>query len=161
MLKSIDEQHSRWAFLNSPITTHSPDETIDWTIALAQQLQAGDILALVGDLGAGKTCIVQGIASAFHVPESTYVRSPTFTLVNEYAGQYMPLYHFDFYRLNHVDALMDIGFDDYCDSHGLCLVEWANLFPDAFPDHTLWIHIKIIDEYTRQIFVQKGFSHEL
>jgi tRNA threonylcarbamoyladenosine biosynthesis protein TsaE len=136
------------------IYTKSPDETFEIAQNFAKGLAVGDILLLTGDLGAGKTCFVQGLAFGLGVPEHVYVRSPTFTLVNEYLGGRLPLYHFDFYRLDNSSELGDIGLDEYASSGGVIAIEWAEKFPDALPARKLIkIKIEIVDECVRKLSV--------
>lgn len=110
---------------------HSPAETLTLGREIAANLQPGSVLALVGDLGAGKTCLVQGILTGLGATEP--VASPTFTIVHEYLTGRIPVYHFDLYRLRHPAELLDLGWDDYLDRPGIVIVEWADKFPDLLP----------------------------
>ena len=112
--------------------------------ALGQSAQAGDFIACRGVLGAGKTTFIQGFALGLGVASDAYVRSPTFILVNEYEGR-CPLYHFDFYRLQDANEVLDIGFDDYCMGDGVVIVEWADKFPEVLPEDTLWFELSIVE----------------
>lgn len=103
--------------------THSPEETEALAARLAETLRAGDVLALDGDLGAGKTAFTRGLAQGLGF--SGTVTSPTFTIVNEYEGGRLPLFHFDLYRLTSPEELFDIGWEDYLDRGGVCCVEWS------------------------------------
>ena len=114
--------------------SHSPAETIALARTLAATLRRGDVLALSGDLGAGKTHFVKGLAAGLGTAAS--VTSPTFTLIHEYPGGRLPLYHFDFYRLESEDDLLRIGFDDYLDAGGVLAIEWAEKFSALLPSHT-------------------------
>jgi len=116
---------------------------------LASGLKAGNVVALVGDLGAGKTEFVKGVAAALGAPG--VVTSPTFTLIHEYLGGRLPLYHMDFYRLNSEDELDEIGFDDYLSRPGICAVEWANRFPERIPDTAIWVTLSIAENNERLI----------
>ncbi len=116
------------------ITSHSPAETFAFGQAIAGTLRAGDVLALCGDLGAGKTHFVKGLAAGLGI--TAEVTSPTFTLIHEYPGGRLPLCHFDFYRLESEDDLLRIGFDDYLDADGVLAIEWAEKFPALLPGHT-------------------------
>ena len=109
------------------------------------------MLALVGELGAGKTRFVQGLASGLGVPDKVFVRSPSFALINEYRGGRIPLYHFDFYRLDRADELGELGIEEYLDGDGACVIEWADRFPGALPKRTQLIEFRIVDEHTREI----------
>jgi len=116
---------------------------------LAQRLRAADVIALIGDLGSGKTQFVRGIARGLGATED--VTSPTFTLVHEYTGGRLPIYHFDFYRLESGEALRTIGFDEYIFGSGVCAIEWADRFPDAIPPNARWIQLNIVSDNIRHI----------
>jgi tRNA threonylcarbamoyladenosine biosynthesis protein TsaE len=128
----------------------SPEMTRELGEKLAGKLQPGSVLALEGELGAGKTCFVQGLAKGFGVPGNVFVRSPSFTILNQYDGK-LSLYHFDFYRLTQKEELGDLGLEEYFDGDGITIVEWADRFEDAMPPKTQKIYFKIIDENTREI----------
>ena len=98
---------------------------------LGELLTPKSVICLIGDLGAGKTTMTQSLARALGVDD--YITSPTFTIVNEYEGK-MPLYHFDVYRIGSSEEMYDIGFDEYIDGEGVCIIEWANLIEDILPD---------------------------
>ena len=115
----------------------SADETVALGRAVAATLRRGDVLALCGELGAGKTHFVKGLAAGLGTPSS--VTSPTFTLIHEYPGGRLPLYHFDFYRLDDADAALRIGLDEYLFGDGVCVIEWAEKFPALLPPHTRWL----------------------
>ena len=103
--------------------THSPEQTRQLGARLAKALKPGAVVAFTGDLGAGKTAFVSGMAQGLGVRER--VTSPTFTIVNEYEGGRLPLFHFDMYRLGSADELFDIGWEDYLTRGGVCAVEWS------------------------------------
>lgn len=103
--------------------TNSPAETEALGQRLAETLQPGDVIAYTGDLGAGKTAFTRGLARGLGITER--ITSPTFTIVNEYQGGRLPLFHFDMYRLSSEEDLFDIGWEDYLDRGGLCVVEWS------------------------------------
>ena len=109
---------------------------------LGSLLAAGDVVAISGELGAGKTCFVQGIARGLEVDARVPVTSPTFTLVGEYPAR-VPLRHADFYRVETYRRLEDAGFDDLLDGLGVVVVEWAERFPSALPRERLEVHIEI------------------
>jgi len=109
---------------------------------LGQLARCGDFVACNGPLGAGKTTLIQGFAEGVGVGQDYYVRSPTFTLMQEYHGR-LPLYHFDFYRLSHDDEVWDIGFEDYLEAGGVMIVEWADKFPAILPVARLDLCIEI------------------
>jgi len=108
--------------------------------AQAGALRRGDVLALSGELGAGKTHFVKGVAAGLNAEAA--VTSPTFTLIHEYLGGRLPVYHFDFYRLEDEDEALKIGLDEYLDGDGVCLIEWADKFPDLLPAHTRWFRFR-------------------
>jgi tRNA threonylcarbamoyladenosine biosynthesis protein TsaE len=118
--------------------------------SLGQLAQSGDFLACNGPLGAGKTTLIQGFAEGLGVGQDYYVRSPTFTLMQEYHGR-LPLYHFDFYRLSHDDAVWDIGFEDYLEAGGVMMIEWADKFPAILPAARLDLRIAITAAEQRRI----------
>ena len=109
----------------------SYDDTQVIAKEIADTLKGGEFIAMYGDLGAGKTAFVQGLAKALGI--TNHVTSPTFTIVNEYEGR-LPLYHFDVYRIADPDEMYEIGYDDYIDSDGVCVVEWAELIEELLPD---------------------------
>jgi tRNA threonylcarbamoyladenosine biosynthesis protein TsaE len=119
--------------------THSVAETEALAQRLAQRLQGGEVIAFSGDLGAGKTAFTRGLARGLGITER--VTSPTFTIVNEYEGGRLPLFHFDLYRLGSSDDLYDIGWEDYLARGGVCAVEWSERVADALPPDTLRVTI--------------------
>ncbi len=124
------------------IISNSPEETLEAGRAFAGRLRGGEVLALCGDLGAGKTHFAKGIVSGLGGnPEE--VTSPTFTLVHEYREGRLPVFHFDFYRLDEGGELRGIGWEDYLCEDGILLVEWADRFPQAFPSDTLYVRFLI------------------
>lgn len=133
--------------------THSPEETEKIGEALAKSLQPGTILAYRGDLGAGKTAFTRGLARGLGCKET--VTSPTYTIVNEYLGGRLPLFHFDMYRLASSDDLWDIGWEDYLDREGVCAVEWSENVQDAMED-AITVTIEKLGENTRRITIEGG-----
>ena len=133
--------------------THSPEETEKIGEALAKSLRPGTILAYRGDLGAGKTAFTRGLARGLGCKET--VTSPTYTIVNEYLGGRLPLFHFDMYRLASSDDLWDIGWEDYLDREGVCAVEWSENVQDAMED-AITVTIEKLGETTRQITIEGG-----
>ena len=133
--------------------THSPEETEKIGEALAKSLQPGTILAYRGVLGAGKTAFTRGLARGLGCKET--VTSPTYTIVNEYLGGRLPLFHFDMYRLASSDDLWDIGWEDYLDREGVCAVEWSENVQDAMED-AITVTIEKLGENTRQITIEGG-----
>lgn len=120
--------------------TNSPSETEALGESLAGQLEPGTVIAFTGDLGAGKTAFVRGLARGLGVQER--VTSPTFTIVNEYEGGRLPLFHFDMYRLGSADELFDIGWEDYLARRGVCAVEWSENVSDALDNDCLRVDIR-------------------
>ena len=135
------------------IISNSAEDTLAAGKALACRLKKGDVVALHGDLGAGKTHFAKGIVAAFGGDPSE-VTSPTFTLVNEYRRGRVPVFHFDFYRLEASSELRGIGWDDYLLEDGVLLVEWANLFPEALPAYAIHVHFNILEGSQRVLTVQ-------
>ena len=131
--------------------TTSPAETEAVGAALGKLLPPGTVLAYRGDLGAGKTAFTRGLARGLGCTEQ--VTSPTYTIVNEYLGGRLPLFHFDMYRLTSSDDLWDIGWEDYLDRSGICAVEWRVNVADAM-EHPLNITIEKLGEDTRRITLE-------
>ena len=131
------------------IISRSPQETFDCARRFAESLRRGDVLALCGDLGAGKTQFVKGLARG--LGDETEVTSPTFTLIHEYSGGRLPLYHIDFYRLETADETLRTGLDEYLHGDGVTSIEWADKFPELIPGHARWIHFRNLENDTREI----------
>ncbi|MDB6152998.1 MAG: tRNA ((37)-N6)-threonylcarbamoyltransferase complex ATPase subunit type 1 TsaE [Chthoniobacteraceae bacterium] len=131
------------------IISQSPAETFALGRALAETLRGGEVLALAGDLGAGKTHFVKGVAAG--LGHQSEVTSPTFTLIHEYTGGRLPLCHFDFYRLETEDDVLSIGLDDYLVPPTVLAIEWADKFHGLLPAATHWIHFQVGEGDTRQI----------
>jgi tRNA threonylcarbamoyladenosine biosynthesis protein TsaE len=125
------------------------ETTLAVAAEFAQTLNPGDVVALCGGLGAGKTHFSKGIVSGLGCVAA--VSSPTFTLVQEYHGGRLPVYHFDLYRLESPTELLGIGWDDYLDAGGVCLVEWADKFPALLPGHTQWLQFHVTGEQSRRV----------
>jgi len=130
-------------------TSKSPDQTRFIAAGLARSLIAGSVIKLVGDLGAGKTEFVKGLATGLNY--RNVVTSPTFTLVQEYRGGRLPLFHMDLYRLNEEAELDDIGFEDYLRAGGICAIEWADKFPGRMPLDSVEVVMTIGENTTRRI----------
>lgn len=132
--------------------SHSADETKAFAAKLAKTLEGGSVLCMYGDLGAGKTAFVQGMAEGLLVTD--YVSSPTFTIINEYNGA-LPLYHFDVYRISDSEEMYEIGFEEYINSDGICVIEWAELIEDILPESRINITInKLSADDEREITVE-------
>ena len=134
--------------IDSCFTTNDAESTLRIGHLLAQVLAPGDVVTLSGELGSGKTCLVQGICRGLCVIDD--VTRPTYTLVNEYRGD-IPVYHFDLYRLEDEISVLDLGFEEYIDGRGVCLVEWADKFPFILPDTRIDVAIEMLDESKRII----------
>lgn len=117
--------------------THSADETRALAARLGALLRPGDVLCLIGDLGAGKTTFTQGLALGLGLPPEEPVNSPTFTLLAEHPGGRVPLYHFDVYRLDSSSGLYDLAFDEYLSGDGVVVIEWADRIADALPSERI------------------------
>lgn len=134
--------------------THSVDETRQLGGRLGQSLEASTVVALSGNLGAGKTHLTQGVAEGLGI-ERRLVNSPTFALVQEYAGR-LSVFHFDTYRLKTVDEFLDLGFDEYLSYQGVCIVEWAERVAEVLPEDTLFVRVTATGETARQFDWRAG-----
>ncbi len=114
-------------------------ETKEIGFLLGKNAKPGQIYCLKGDLGAGKTVFTKGFAQAMGITE--HITSPTFTIVNEYAGR-LPLYHFDVYRIGSLEEMEDTGYEEYFFGRGVCLVEWAELIEELLPEYAFWVSIE-------------------
>lgn len=123
---------------NLRIRTNSPEQTQAVGRSIGEQAQAGDIYLLTGSLGAGKTCLTQGIAWGLGVPG--YARSPTFVLMTQYQGR-MVLHHVDLYRIGNSEEAWDLGLEEQLTGDGVCVVEWADRAAEIFPQDCLWIEL--------------------
>ncbi len=138
------------------LNTTSSEETTQFAIRLASFLQPGDVIALEGDLGAGKTTFTKGLAKGLDITRT--VNSPTFTIIKEYKGK-LPLYHMDVYRVS--DACEDLGFHEYFEGDGVTVVEWAHLIDEQLPTELLTIHLYHEGPDQRKIVVvPKGNRYE-
>ena len=140
------------------LVTNSVAETLALGERLGRLLAPGDFVALIGELGAGKTHFVQGVARGLGIDPALPVTSPTYTLLHEYRGR-IPLYHFDLYRLEDVEEIIDLGFEDYFfnSGSGACVVEWADRADDYWPSEHLTISMKMMSETKRGLlFVASG-----
>ena len=135
--------------------SHSVEQTRRLGARLGQMLEGGEVLCLTGDLGTGKTCIVQGIGRGLGVTDR--ITSPTFTLINEYRGGRLFLYHVDLYRIVDAKSALMFGLDDYLYGDGICAIEWAERVQAIWPDEYLNIKLRHIDETKRGI-TMRGFG---
>ena len=120
--------------------TTSPEQTERFGYELAKSLVSDDVIALTGDLGAGKTCLTRGIAEG--LGSSAHVSSPTFTIVNEYEGGRLMLFHFDTYRLSGPDDFLMSGLDEYFFRGGVCVIEWSDIIDELLPQDTIKMTIR-------------------
>lgn len=136
--------------------TNSTEETMGFAQKLACFLGIGDVLTLSGDLGAGKTTFVKGLAQGLHIKRN--VNSPTFTIIKEYEGR-LPLYHMDVYRLESGDE--DLGYDEYFDGEGITVIEWAERIANRLPKERLQVVIRKTSDHGREILLKpKGERFE-
>ncbi len=131
------------------IISHDPAETLALGRGEGARCRAGDIIALCGDLGAGKTHFVKGLAAGLGT--NAEVTSPTFTLIHEYAGGRLPIYHFDLYRLGSAAEAIALGLDEYLENGGVSVIEWADKFPDLLPARARWFRFIHGPDGTREI----------
>lgn len=131
----------------------SEKETEDFAGLFAKKLKSGDVIAFEGDLGAGKTAFVRGLAKGLNCTDS--VSSPTFAIVNEYSGD-IPLFHFDMYRIETLGELYSIGFFEYLDRGGVCAIEWSENIYSALPDESYFVKLCKTGENEREITVWEG-----
>lgn len=129
--------------------THSEEETLELARRFSENLGPGDVVCLEGELGAGKTRFVKGMAQHFGIDPAD-VQSPTFTLINEYNGR-IPLYHFDCYRMNRLEEALEIGAEEYFYGEGVSVIEWPKLIASIIPEGAHWIEITAIGPSERKI----------
>ena len=132
-------------------TTTSAGKTLALGQRIGRSLKQNDILALSGELGAGKTTLIQGVAKGLGI--SNWVTSPTFTLINEFSGR-LNMYHVDLYRINHIDEVEDIALEEYFNKGGVTVIEWAEKAEQMLPKGTIKINIKIISENEREFEIE-------
>jgi len=134
------------------IASESAEQTFALGVDIGKKAGEGDVFALSGELGAGKTCFTGGLARGIGVDENYAITSPTFTLINEYPGR-CRFYHFDVYRLNQIDELIDLGYDEYMSGKGVVAIEWAEKIRNALPDDSIKVTFTYIDENKRMISI--------
>ncbi len=132
----------------------SVEDTIEIGCRLGKKLRRGDCVALVGDLGAGKTVLTKGIAKGLGVKDSRYVNSPTFVIIKEYKGK-IPLYHFDLYRLNKSSVIDGENFEEYFYGDGVTVIEWADKIRKLLPKEHVEVKLKALGESRRKIEIRK------
>jgi tRNA threonylcarbamoyladenosine biosynthesis protein TsaE len=141
------------------ITTDSPEETRELGRDIGNFASPGDIYLLVGKLGTGKTCLTQGIAWGLGITE--YTLSPSFVIMRELYGR-LPLYHMDFYRLDNIKEIADLGLDDYLYGRGVCVIEWAEKGMDILPDDHLLVRVDYVSDTGRSFeFIPQGERYEV
>lgn len=131
----------------------SMEMTIEEGERFVRGLKSGDIVVLSGELGSGKTTFTKGMAKGLGIKDWAKVCSPTFVIMNSYRGEKV-LYHFDFYRLNSPSEIKETGFYEFVNMDGITVVEWGEKFKQVFPEKTIWVHFKYIDENQRLITIQ-------
>ena len=142
------------------ISSKSTSQTIRLGRNIGSRLRAGDVVALSGELGAGKTHFIKGLATGAGVGKSTYVSSPSFTLINEYPGK-VPFYHIDLFRLESQKEAEGLGLEDYFQGEGITAIEWADKIPRLLPKEMVSIHIVYTGRNTRSIkIIGKGKRYE-
>jgi tRNA threonylcarbamoyladenosine biosynthesis protein TsaE len=134
------------------VVSSNPEETFFIGKIIGEHLTKGDVLALMGELGTGKTCFTHGVARGMGVPERFRITSPSFTLINEYEGR-MNLYHFDLYRLQGSQDMGDLGYEEYLFGEGVSVIEWADKIKDVISQEALRISFKYLDENRREIVI--------
>jgi len=135
------------------IISASAQETWEIARVIGAKLREGDVLALSGELGSGKTCFTGGLARGLGVSDKYQITSPTFTLINEYPAR-CKLYHFDVYRLNGYSEFEDLGYEEYFCGKGIVVIEWAEKIIQILPDNTFFVSFEYIDENKRKIVIE-------
>lgn len=128
----------------------SEEDTKKFGLALAKQLKSGSIVALIGDLGTGKTTLTKAIAEGLGVKEM--ITSPTFSIVHEYHDGRLPLYHFDVYRIGEIEEMYELGYEEYFYGEGICIVEWADLIWELMPEESVTIRIEYGESENERIY---------
>ena len=140
--------------LNRKVLTTSWEETYHLGKTLAKELFPGAVIALCGDLGAGKTTLIRGIAESIGGIDSRTICSPTFTFLNIYPGN-LPIHHFDLYRLTRSEEFFQAGFDEYFYAGGICCIEWAEKIQNHLPSSTLFVHFSYTGAEEREIEIRE------
>src|SRR3990167_2826685 len=134
--------------------TRTPKQSREWGVALGRTLAPGAVVALFGDLGAGKTTLIKGIAEGAAALSPREVSSPTFTYLNIYSGE-KTVYHFDLYRLKQQNDFLELGFEEHLNAGGISLIEWPERIPDLLPPHTLRFEMTILSKTGRSIAIKE------
>ncbi|QAT43671.1 tRNA (adenosine(37)-N6)-threonylcarbamoyltransferase complex ATPase subunit type 1 TsaE [Aminipila luticellarii] len=140
----------------SKLVIRDEKQTRKFGLKLADKLKSGNIVALIGDLGTGKTALTKYIAEGLDVKET--ITSPTFTIVQEYQDGRLPLYHFDVYRIKDVEEMFEIGYEEYFFGNGVCIVEWADLISEIIPEDAIVIHLSYGEREGERIYDIKGLE---
>ena len=141
------------------IISNSAAQTIEIARLIGEKLKDGDLLALSGELGSGKTCFTKGLARGLGVSDEYQITSPTFTLINEYPAR-CKLHHFDVYRLNSYSELEDLGFEEYFAGDGVIVIEWAEKIAAIIPKESIFVNFEYIDENRRKMII-RGLKSKL
>ena len=142
------------------VLTGSPRQTMNWGARLGKLLEGSEIIALIGELGAGKTCFVRGVTRGLEVEKDAWIRSPSFTLINEYHGR-LPVYHIDLYRIETRAQVQGLNLREYLYSDGVSLIEWFENLPADEVDEYLELRIAYVDGNRRQLtFSPHGERYE-
>ena len=142
--------YNKWVMEEKIIYMKNEADTVSFGIELAKNAAPGTVIALTGDLGAGKTTLTKSIAKGLEIDD--IITSPTFNIVKEYDTGRLPLYHFDVYRVGDVDEMYEIGCEEYFYGEGVCVVEWADLIEEIMPKDTLWINIEYGEKEGERIY---------
>lgn len=135
--------------------SNSVEETMDLGRKLGEKIKKGSIVALIGDLGSGKTVFTKGIAQGLGVKNARYVNSPTFVIIKEYKGR-IPLYHFDLYRLDHYSSFDTMNYEEYFYGSGVTVIEWADKVRKLLPKKYIEVRLKVAGEQARKIQIKKA-----
>lgn len=149
--------HSQLSEKTEALSTHSRDETFRWAEQFAKTLQSGTVIALCGELGAGKTVVAKGVGKGLGIIDE--IISPTFNYILEYHGKHIPLYHADLYRIENSRIFSAMGFAEYFEKPGIFLIEWAERIADILPAHTIFIDLAVGEsENERRITIRRSQS---
>ncbi len=132
------------------IIINNEEDTRAFGLKLAQKLEKGNVVALIGDLGTGKTTLTKSIAVGLGITEM--ITSPTFTIVQEYPEGRLPMYHFDVYRINDIEEMYELGYEEYFFGQGVCVIEWADLIMDIIPDDSIIIRIEYGEAEDQRVY---------
>jgi len=136
----------------------SEKDTVQFGIALSGQLKKGSVVALIGDLGTGKTALTKAIAEGLGIKEM--ITSPTFSIVHEYYDGRLPLYHFDVYRIGEIEEMYEIGYEEYFYGEGVCVVEWADMIQELLPEESITITISYGESESERIYYVENYDLE-